>query len=207
MLVKKAYDSWSETYDSDINLTRDLDETVTRESLKGSHFNAVLELGCGTGKNTAFLSSVSAKVWAVDFSEGMLSKAREKAEARNVIFSLADVTKPWPFSENVFDLILVNLVLEHVEDLNFIFSEAARVLKRGGTFFVCELHPFRQYQGKKARFERGGNRIEIKAHVHDISGFLLAAKSNGLNLRDLREWRHEKDQSGLPRLISFRFEK
>ncbi|HEX2960567.1 MAG TPA: hypothetical protein VHO43_02180, partial [Ignavibacteriales bacterium] len=70
MTVKKAYNSWSETYDQDINLTRDLDEMVTRESLKAKRYARTLELGCGTGKNTTFLSSVSDEMWAVDFSEG-----------------------------------------------------------------------------------------------------------------------------------------
>lgn len=207
MTVKKAYNSWSETYDSDVNLTRDLDEAATRESLKGSRYGRILELGCGTGKNTAFLSGISDRMWAVDFSEGMLSRAKEKQKSCNVTFSLADITKPWPFSDRAFDLIVSNLVLEHIEDLDFIFSEASRTLKSGGSFFICELHPFRQYLGKKARFERGEKTIEIHAYIHDVSDFLASAKKSKLNLKDIREWRHEKDQAGVPRLISFRFEK
>lgn len=208
MTVKKAYNSWSETYDTDVNLTRDLDETATRESLQGISYGRTLELGCGTGKNTSFLSGISEQIWAVDFSEGMISRAKEKLRSGNVTFSLADITKPWPFSDGTFDLIVSNLVLEHIEELDFIFSEASRTLKKGGAFFVCELHPFRQYQGKKARFERGDKTIEIQAYVHDISDFLASSKRSRLNLKDLREWRHEKDEAqGVPRLISFRFEK
>lgn len=207
MTVKKAYNSWSETYDQDINLTRDLDEMVTRESLKAKRYARTLELGCGTGKNTPFLSSVSDEMWAVDFSEGMLKKAKEKLKLDNVSFSMADITKPWPFPDSSFDLIAVNLVLEHIEDLHFIFSEASRTLKKGGKFFICELHPFRQYQGKKARFERGEETIMIHAYVHDVSDFLTSAKKSQLNLKDLGEWRHEKDEAGVPRLISFIFEK
>ncbi|MGE5352295.1 MAG: class I SAM-dependent methyltransferase [Acidobacteriota bacterium] len=207
MTVKKAYNSWSDTYDTDINLTRDLDEVATRESLNGPRYERTLELGCGTGKNTPFLSAISEQMWAVDFSEGMISRAKEKLKSDNVTFSLADITSPWPFSDGAFDLVVANLVLEHIEDLRFIFSEASRTLKKGGKFFLCELHPFRQYQGKKARFERGDKTIEIKAYIHDVSDFLTSAKDNGLNLKDLREWRHEKDEAGIPRLISFIFEK
>lgn len=207
MTVKKAYNSWAETYDSDLNFTRDLDEAVTREVLNGSRYARTLELGCGTGKNTSFLSGISEKMWAVDFSEGMISKAKEKLNLSNVTFTLADVTKPWPFSEGSLDLIVSNLILEHIGDLGFIFSEASRTLKKGGTFFLSELHPFRQYQGKKARFERGEEIIRIDAYIHDISDFLLSAKDNSLNLKDLSEWRHEKDLGNVPRLISFRFEK
>ena len=39
---------------------------------------------------------------------------------------------------------------------SFIFSEASRVLADAGRFFICELHPFRHYQGCQANFQRGG---------------------------------------------------
>lgn len=207
MTIKNAYNNWSETYDTDPNLTRDLDEIVTRESLKDRNFETGLELGCGTGKNTSFLAQICEKMWAVDFSEGMLEKAKNKLKLSNVTFLQSDITKPWPFPGTAFDLIVCNLVLEHIEDLNFIFSEAGRTLKLGGAFYICELHPFRQYQGKKARFEREEETIEIHAHIHDISDFLQAAENNSLNLKELKEWRHKKDQASVPRLISFRFDK
>ncbi len=50
MNIQDAYDEWSGIYDSNENLTRDLDQKMTRESLAGQHFESILELGCGTGK-------------------------------------------------------------------------------------------------------------------------------------------------------------
>src|SRR5512143_3468555 len=76
MGVQKAYNDWSASYDSDENLTRDLDQNVLREALADLHFKSILEIGCGTGKNTAFLSQISERVHALDFSEGMVEKAR-----------------------------------------------------------------------------------------------------------------------------------
>ena len=58
MSIQKAYNDWSETYDTDENLTRDLDQKVTRELLVNLHFNSILEIGCGTGKNTSFLVQI-----------------------------------------------------------------------------------------------------------------------------------------------------
>ena len=49
MSIKKAYNDWSASYDSDENLTRDLDQKVTREALANLHFKSILEIGCGTG--------------------------------------------------------------------------------------------------------------------------------------------------------------
>ncbi|HZJ22663.1 MAG TPA: methyltransferase domain-containing protein, partial [Anaerolineales bacterium] len=76
MNIQKAFDEWSDSYDTDNNLTRDLDQQVTRETLSGLHFNSILEIGCGTGKNTAFLCQIGDSVHALDFSQGMIGKAK-----------------------------------------------------------------------------------------------------------------------------------
>ena len=207
MNIQKAYNEWSDSYDADNNLTRDLDQQVTREALANLHFNSILEIGCGTGKNTAFLAQIGDSVHALDFSKGMIEKAREKVVAQNVIFSIADITKKWPGNDREFDLIVCNLVLEHIRDLAFIFSEAARVLQNKGSFFVNELHPFKQYEGSQARFYSGSETIEVEAFIHHVSEFTNAALSNGLTLVKLNEYWHEADQNKPPRLISFLFTK
>ena len=59
MSIKTASDRWSDTYDNDRNLTRDLDRTVTQKILTDLNlkFKLALELDCGTGKNTILLSN------------------------------------------------------------------------------------------------------------------------------------------------------
>ena len=207
MSIQKAYNEWSQTYDMDRNLTRDLDEQIMKEVLADLHFNSILEIGCGTGKNTAFLAHIGARVHALDFSEGMIEKAREKVKAENVRFAMADLTQRWPCEDQAYDLIVCNLVLEHIEDLSHIFLEAFRVLEKGGRFLINELHPFRQYEGKKAVFERGEGVTEIPAFVHHISEFMNAASNNGLRLAKLNERWHTEDANKPPRIISLIFEK
>lgn len=207
MNIKEAYTNWSAIYDADPNLTRDLDEMVTRETLANLRCESIIELGCGTGKNTALLAQIGRKVLALDFSEGMIERAREKLQLDNVAFITADITKRWPCDDRSADLIACNLVLEHIQDLSFIFAEAFRVLADGERIFISELHPFRQYQGKKANFQQDENKIEIQAFVHHISDFINAAEAHGLSLKSLKEWWHKKDQNKPPRLVSFMFEK
>lgn len=207
MSIQNAYNEWSETYDTDQNLTRDLDQKVTREALADLHFNSILELGCGTGKNTELLVQIGTRLHALDFSEGMIAKAREKVKAENVKFSVADLTQVWPCQDQSYDLIVCNLVLEHIQDLGFIFCEASRALEKNGRFLINELHPFRQYEGKKARFGKGEEITEIPAFVHHISDFLIAASNNELTLIKLNERWHEQDQGKPPRIVSFLFEK
>jgi ubiquinone/menaquinone biosynthesis C-methylase UbiE len=205
MTIQDAYTEWSATYDSDRNLTRDLDQQVARQQLAKLRCTSVLELGCGTGKNTPLLASIGEYVQALDFSAGMIEKARTKVSAPNVTFEIADIKKRWPSKDQSFDLIVCNLVLEHIEDLNFIFAEASRVLVEGGRFFICELHPFRQYLGKRARFQRADNTNHITAFTHHVTDFTNAALANGLMLKEIKEWWHEEDEGNAPRLISFLF--
>jgi protein-L-isoaspartate O-methyltransferase len=61
------YDNWSATYDADANLTRDLDEVVTREILMGMRCKSVIEIGCGISKNTLMLSKIAEKVYAFTY--------------------------------------------------------------------------------------------------------------------------------------------
>jgi ubiquinone/menaquinone biosynthesis C-methylase UbiE len=207
MDIQNAYNEWSEIYDSNMNFTRDLDQQVTRATLASQHFNSILELGCGTGKNTVFLAEIGTHVHALDFSEGMIAKAKEKVKAENVRFEMMDLTKRWNCDDGVYDLIVCNLVLEHIQHLPHIFTEAARTLQPNGRFFINELHPFKQYQGTKARFERDAQTIEVDAFTHHISDFTNTALASGFKLVKFNEYWHAEDQNKPPRLVSFLFAK
>lgn len=207
MDVREAYDAWAATYDTDRNLTRDLDRAVTRATLADLRRGAIIELGCGTGKNTAFLAETGARVHALDFSGAMLARARAKLPLANVAFTVANLTAPWPRAERSADLVVCNLVLEHIADLRFIFGEASRCLGAGGHLFVSELHPFKQYLGSRANFQRDQGAVAIPAFVHHLSNFLDAAAGAGFTLAELKEWWHEDDRGAPPRLVSFLWRK
>ena len=132
MSIQNAYNQWSQIYDTNENLTRDLDAQVIRATLGGLYFNSILEIGCGTGKNTVFLAQIGTHVHGLDFSEGMIAKAKEKVKAENVRFEMADLTKRWNCDDGAYDLIVCNLVLEHIQNLEHVFTEAARTLQPGG---------------------------------------------------------------------------
>lgn len=123
MSISKAYNSWSVQYDTNENKTRDLDKKVTIETLSDYNFSTVLELGCGTGKNTKFLLTKAEHVIGLDFSEGMLEKARKKITSDKVVFQQADLTKEWEVQNEFSDLITCSLTLEHIKDLDFIFEK------------------------------------------------------------------------------------
>lgn len=207
MSIKKAYDHWSEIYDTNDNKTRDLDQVATRQTLAKYSFEKVLELGCGTGKNTVWFLEKAREVLALDFSEGMLAKAKTKIKSDKVTFHQADLTQPWNVPSAYADLISCNLVLEHIENLHFIFQQAADKLKPGGHFFICELHPFRQYTGSKAKYETDQGLEELEVFIHHVSEFTDGAFANGFTVVELKEWFDADKPDDLPRLISFVFQK
>ena len=207
MSIEKAYDEWSSQYDISKNRTRDLDQKVTRNTLQTIEFNTVLELGCGTGKNTEWLQTKASKILAVDFSEKMLEIAKKKISCENVIFQKADITKNWDWTLDKFDLVTCNLILEHIEGLEYIFDQAFSKLNQGGYFFISELHPFKQYKGTKARFNSEENGlIELKTYTHHISDFFNAAQSAGFQLIKINEY-FDEDTNDLPRILSLLFQK
>lgn len=206
MNIEDAYNEWSHIYDSNVNRTRDLDAQVIRRILTRRRFPSILEIGCGTGKNTEFLARISEQLLAVDFSVGMIEKAKQKVTAAHVRFAVADITQPWQIAGNVFDLVTCNLVLEHIESLDHIFAEAARTLRSGGWLLINELHPFKQYGGTKARFERGTDVVEVDVFIHHISDFIHTASAHGLTLVRFDEVWHVDDEGKPPRLASFIFQ-
>jgi ubiquinone/menaquinone biosynthesis C-methylase UbiE len=175
MSIAESYNEWSSTYDTNANRTRDLDAQLMREMFAERSFGSVLEIGCGTGKNTAMLAGVCNALMAVDLSPGMLAHAKCKVTAAHVRFALADIRLAWPVADSTTDLVTCNLVLEHLESLSHVFAEARRALRTGGTFFVCELHPCRQYAGSQAKFTKDGETIPVQAFTHHLSDFVAVA--------------------------------
>ena len=207
MDIEKAYNIWSSNYDTNKNKTRDLDKKVTEETLSKYSFKNVLELGCGTGKNTKWLLSVGAEVIGLDFSQEMLTIAKESITDKRAQFKKADLNDDWEVENQYADLVTSSLTLEHIEDLNAIFRQANKKLKENGIFFISELHPFKQYTGSKARFETDAGMVELKVFTHHISDYIKSAESNGFELLELNEWFDETTQNEIPRLISFVFRK
>ncbi len=207
MDVKQAYNSWSGQYDSNNNKTRDLEAIALRAMLSEINFTSCLEIGCGTGKNTEWLLTKANTITAVDLSENMLAKAREKIKSDKVQFIQADMLQPWAFASQQYDLISFSLVLEHIEDLNAIFAKAATVLNSGGYIYVGELHPFKQYTGTKARFETSEGLQIVDCFDHHVSDFALAAKQFGFVVESIIEYFDDDDRKSIPRILALLFRK
>jgi ubiquinone/menaquinone biosynthesis C-methylase UbiE len=207
--IAADYDQWAETYDTDHNRTRDLAAEILRKADLNLVGRKVIEVGCGTGRNTEWLSQSPARfanLVALDFSDAMLTRARARVKDSRVRFIQHDARAPWPFTDAYADVVIAMLILEHVEHLEPFFVEAARTLKPHGELFICELHPERQLAGKQAQFisVKTGERHLVTAFLHQIDDYLKAAA--GFAPVQQADW-HDEDAlpEELPRLLSLLF--
>jgi ubiquinone/menaquinone biosynthesis C-methylase UbiE len=207
MEVQQAYNSWADQYDTNHNKTRDLEAISLRTVLAEMEVDNCLEIGCGTGKNTIFLLTKAKQVTAVDFSEEMLAKARQKINANNVQFIQADITNDWTFITKQYDLVTFSLVLEHIENLEEIFKKVAAVTHPNSFVYIGELHPFKQYTGTKARFDTAAGQQLVTCFNHHISDFTSCAKQYGFNILDIAEYFDADDKKTIPRIFTLLLEK
>lgn len=204
--VAGLYDRWSATYDTMPNRTRDMAARVLREAGPAVEGRDVVEIGCGTGVNTVWLADRARAVVALDFSRGMLEKARVRVGEAAVRFVEHDIRSSLPLPDASVDVVTIMLVLEHIEAVAPIMVDAARVLRPGGELFIAELHPYRQMLGSQARFSEGdsGEVTRVPAWHHDVGEFVNAGVAAGLVVTHLGEWRDADAPAEPPRLLSLR---
>ena len=167
----------------------------------------VLEIGCGTGKNTEWLLTKGQKITAIDLSEEMLTIAREKISNDNVQLLKVDINQDWTFTTEKFDLVVCSLVLEHIENINRIFKLISEHLTKNGTVYIGELHPFKQYSGSKASFENEEGKQTVTVFTHHISEFTSLAKQNGLTISEVKEYFDDGNTTSIPRILTLKFTK
>lgn len=98
----------------------------------------ILEVGVGTGANIRYYPR-QAEIVAVDLSEGMLTRARAKAdrEGVRVQFQRMDA-QSLQFADDSFDTVVATLVFCSVPDPVLGLKELKRVCKAGGKVFLLE---------------------------------------------------------------------
>lgn len=145
MTVKNVlrFDQAAEEWDSNptrVALAQGISEAVASRIPLQQHWRA-LDYGSGTGLVTLNLLSRVESVVAVDTSEGMLGKLRQKLEAagiENVRTSVWNLETA-PFPDGNFDFVVSSMTLHHVQDVPLVFKRLALLLKPGGWAALADL--------------------------------------------------------------------
>ena len=123
----------------------------------------ILDVGCGNGHLIDYLSqtlvllhpSTEFEIYGLDVNDCSVQSANYLSKTIKLLsgkyievpwrerVSMIASHDRWPFTENFFDVILSNQVLEHVHDHDLFFSEIARTLKEGG--MSVHLYPLKHY--------------------------------------------------------------
>ena len=105
--------------------------------------DAILDIGCGNGKQVAVFSDLvgdEGKVFGADiFSQvpGLLDNAREKlAGKKNVELIDQSASLSFPYADDAFDIITSCYSFYYVDNVQSTLRECYRLLKHGGRCFI-----------------------------------------------------------------------
>ena len=98
--------------------------------LKPKKDETILDLGCGDGTLAVEMEKFGADVTAVDLSESMVAKTKEKG-IKSSVMSATELT-----FENEFDAVFSNAVLHWVKDADVAIKKISRSLKSNGRFIA-----------------------------------------------------------------------
>jgi SAM-dependent methyltransferase len=179
-----AYDLWAATYDRIDNPLVAQAGAVLAERARWFAGARVLELGCGTGRNAAFcLEAGAAGYVGIDGSAAMLAQARRRFEDSRVAWMEADLLAGAARAGRKgarFDVVLLCLVLEHLEDVEPVIAAGAATLARGGRLIMVELHPSLHDCGIGANFTVGELELRLPSFRHTAEELVQATGRAGL---------------------------
>jgi predicted TPR repeat methyltransferase len=148
--VRRLFDQYAARYDTALTerlayrgpaLLRDAVEQTMRTLNRPSHFQSMLDLGCGTGLAGMVFRPIVDRLVGVDLSPAMIAQAESKdLYDRLVTADLSDFLVA-EAGRTTHDLVIAADVLVYVNDLRPIAAAAARALPPNGVFaFTVETH-------------------------------------------------------------------
>jgi malonyl-CoA O-methyltransferase len=187
--TREGYDLWAQIYDDEDNPLIALETLRFRSLLGDVRGLTVADIGCGTGRHALAMAEAGATVIAVDFSVGMLAKARAKLGGATVHFVRHDVATGLPFVSRAFARVTCCLVLEHIGDLAGVLSEMARICRVGGSVCLSDLHPAMRLLGLQAQFTdpATGRKTRPASVTHQVSDYVMAATRAGFRIEHMSE--------------------
>jgi SAM-dependent methyltransferase len=183
--VESGYARWASTYDAGGNWLIELEEPVVHAWIDRLPPGRALDAACGTGRHTAHLHARGHAVIGTDTSEAMLARARGRLPG--VDLRRADLAA-LPIESASMDLVICALALTHVERLEPVVRELARVLRAGGRIILSDFHPLLVALGGTGFFVGDDGRAGyVTTYCHPHSEYLASFRSAGLGVEDCAE--------------------
>ena len=113
---------------------------VLKENIVNKNTYA-LDIGCGSGRWTKFLSSKAGFIEAVDPSNAIFAANKLLAGIENVRLTKASI-ETLPFEDEIFDFAMSVGVLHHIPDTLKAMQDCVKKVKKGGYFYVYLYYNF-----------------------------------------------------------------
>ena len=117
-----------------------LPNLLSRFNLDNDYGIKVIDIACGQGYFSRAFEKAGAKVTGADISEELIAKAKERS-VKDIDFNIAPADKLSFAKDRSFDVAVIILSLQNIENTSGVFSEAARVLKPKGRLIIVLNHP------------------------------------------------------------------
>lgn len=129
----------------------------------------VLGLASGGGQQMPIFSALGAKCTVLDYSSRQIETELLVAKRENYKINAVegDMTEKFPFADESFDIVFHPVSNCYVEDVYHVFSEAYRVLKKGGIFLAGmnnEINYIVDSEEKEIVWEMPFNPLKNKKH-------------------------------------------
>jgi malonyl-CoA O-methyltransferase len=138
----------------------------------------VIDLGSATGTAVPLLQKRfrGARVIAVDLSAAMLRIVRSKRTLLTRRHAVQADARSLPFADASIDVVFSNLMLPWIDDLDSVFAELARVLRKDGLFVFSSLGPDSLLEVREAwQAIDEGHHVNRFADMHDVGDALVRA--------------------------------
>ena len=129
-IAAKAEDVWNWSSPAGRRRAEHRAELLIRATGLGPAKHA-LELGCGTGVFLERAASTGARIDAIDLSQHLLRRARERMAGSPRVQLVCGNAEAMPYADGTFDAVYGSSVLHHL-DLDRALREVCRVLRPGG---------------------------------------------------------------------------
>jgi SAM-dependent methyltransferase len=159
---KPKVDDWLDKYD---------------DILTKSNDTPIVDLGCGFGNDTLYLTQKSLPVLSCDYCQNALDRLHYFIENPNTL--LLDIREPLPFVDNSTSVIISDLTLHYFDDATTrsIIKEVYRVLSIGGTL-LCRVNSIKELQNEKhtpekiaSNYYKVGNKLKRYFDTTDVKHY------------------------------------
>lgn len=156
----EGYECWAPIYDHAPNPLLAREERHLLPLLTDLRNKSALDLACGTGRWLEKLMTQGCESGVgIDCSGAMLRVAGKKRALRGRL-ATADCEQ-LPLPSAAFDLAICSFAVGHIENLESMVREMARVTKPGADIFVSDLHPEAYAHGWRVGFRDRGTAVQI----------------------------------------------